>query len=136
MNDRSAVQKPTISVKEAAEMLGISVALAYRMVREDEFPVRVLKIATVYRVPRAELKRYINGDESAVSIRADAHPVQRVAPAQNQGEAMSAPVRAVEVDTGSPLMRFLACTSCGVLLWDVEAHWRHSHTDNEGDNDE
>ena len=48
-------------------MLGISVALAYRMVREDEFPVRVLKLATVYRVPRAELERYINGEPLVAS---------------------------------------------------------------------
>ncbi len=66
-NDRPTAQKPTISVKEAAEMLGISVALAYRMVREDEFPVRVLKLATVYRVPRAELERYINGEPLVAS---------------------------------------------------------------------
>jgi hypothetical protein len=36
---------------------------------------------------------------------------------------------AVAVVTGAPpmLVDLLACRACGVLLWDVTAHYRHAH---------
>jgi hypothetical protein len=36
---------------------------------------------------------------------------------------------AILVDTGvNATVRLLACTECGVLLWDVERHWRDAHS--------
>lgn len=61
------VASRTISVADASAMLGISSNLAYRLIREDGFPVRVLKIGNVYKIPRAELERYIDGGEAAAS---------------------------------------------------------------------
>lgn len=29
--------------------------------------------------------------------------------------------------TGIPNVQLLACTLCGVLLWDIEAHYAHAH---------
>lgn len=37
--------------------------------------------------------------------------------------------RAVEVQTGDPLTRLIACSLCGVLLWDIDAHYSHAHND-------
>lgn len=34
---------------------------------------------------------------------------------------------AVIVSTGVPEIQLLACAECGVLLWDVEAHWTDAH---------
>lgn len=31
------------------------------------------------------------------------------------------------VTTGQPETQMLACTSCGVLLWDIDAHYEHAH---------
>lgn len=31
------------------------------------------------------------------------------------------------VATGYPLVSLLTCTTCGVLLWDVEKHYAYSH---------
>lgn len=31
------------------------------------------------------------------------------------------------VETGQPPVQLLACALCGVLLWDIRAHYRHAH---------
>lgn len=31
------------------------------------------------------------------------------------------------VETGQPATRLIACTRCGVLLWDVDKHYREAH---------
>ena len=33
------------------------------------------------------------------------------------------------VVTGLPNVQLLACVLCGVLLWDIDAHYAHAHTD-------
>jgi len=35
--------------------------------------------------------------------------------------------RAKAVGTGAPEVHLLACTKCGVLLWDIDAHYAHAH---------
>lgn len=35
--------------------------------------------------------------------------------------------RAQAVETGQPPVQLLACKLCGVLLWDIEAHYAHAH---------
>lgn len=31
------------------------------------------------------------------------------------------------VRTGLPMTYLIACKKCGVLLWDVDAHYQHTH---------
>ncbi|OBI95561.1 hypothetical protein A5625_08070 [Mycobacterium sp. 1465703.0] len=40
---------------------------------------------------------------------------------------MNADGRFEAVETGWPLTQLLACTTCGVLLWDVDKHYRSAH---------
>ena len=35
------------------------------------------------------------------------------------------------VSTGLPEVQLLACTRCGVLLWNIDAHYAHAHPDRE-----
>lgn len=35
--------------------------------------------------------------------------------------------RAQAVETGQPPVQLLACKICGVLLWDIDAHYAHAH---------
>lgn len=46
-----------------------------------------------------------------------------------EGLAVLVSTGIVEV-VGSPAgtVQLLACTECGVLLWDVERHWRDAHS--------
>ena len=32
---------------------------------------------------------------------------------------------------GSPPVALLACRKCGVVLWDIDAHYQHAHPDQE-----
>lgn len=38
-----------------------------------------------------------------------------------------ADARVQAVETGTPPVRLLACTLCGVLLWDIDLHYAVSH---------
>lgn len=49
----------TISVPEAGDVLGLGRNKAYELARQGEFPVRVLKIGSRYRVSQADLERYL-----------------------------------------------------------------------------
>jgi predicted DNA-binding transcriptional regulator AlpA len=46
-----------IGIETAAKALGISRTLAYRLAKEDKFPCRVIRIASTYRVAKADLER-------------------------------------------------------------------------------
>lgn len=59
--------KPTMSVAEAADALGISRAYAYRLIREDRFPVPVLKIGTLHKLSRAQVEAYREQQEAKAS---------------------------------------------------------------------
>jgi predicted site-specific integrase-resolvase len=48
-----------IGIETAAQALGISRTLAYRLAKEDRFPCRVIRIASTYRVPRGDLERVL-----------------------------------------------------------------------------
>lgn len=37
------------------------------------------------------------------------------------------PARVQVATTGQPMVKLLACTKCGVLLWDIDAHYAHAH---------
>ncbi len=60
----------TITVTEAAALIGIGRATAYDLVRTGEFPVPVLRIGRRYRVPKAWLEAFLSGEGSSLSHRA------------------------------------------------------------------
>lgn len=57
------VERQTLTLTEAATVLGISRASAYKLARTGEFPVRVLRIAGLLKVSRHELERYLRVEE-------------------------------------------------------------------------
>ncbi len=50
---------PTVSLAEAAKVLGISVNTAYAAVKRGELGVRTLRFGRRWRVPTADLKRAV-----------------------------------------------------------------------------
>jgi predicted DNA-binding transcriptional regulator AlpA len=56
----------TVDVTTAARALGLGRSTAYELARRDEFPCRVLRIGSSYRVPTADLLRVL-GIEPAMS---------------------------------------------------------------------
>jgi len=42
-------------------------------------------------------------------------------------DQIAAEARAEAVRTGAPEVQLLACAECGVLLWDIDAHYRQAH---------
>lgn len=55
----------TLSVPEAGAELGLGRGTSYELARQGEFPVRVLKIGSRYRVSRADLDRYLGVTKDA-----------------------------------------------------------------------
>ncbi|MFF8895219.1 helix-turn-helix domain-containing protein [Brevibacterium casei] len=53
----------TLSVPEAGLQIGIGRNKAYELAKLGQFPVRVLKIGSRYRVSRADLDRYLGVTE-------------------------------------------------------------------------
>ncbi|WP_227007274.1 helix-turn-helix domain-containing protein [Brevibacterium casei] len=49
----------TMSVPEAGAELGLGRGTSYELAKLGQFPVRVLKIGSRYRVSRADLDRYL-----------------------------------------------------------------------------
>lgn len=58
----AAIPAATLSIPEAAQVLGIGRSLAYELARTDRFPVRLLKLGSRRRVSRVDLERYLNGE--------------------------------------------------------------------------
>ena len=57
-----------IDITTAARALGLGRSTAYELARRDEFPCRVLRIGSSYRVPTADLLRVLGidlGEQSA-----------------------------------------------------------------------
>ncbi|TDC71299.1 DNA-binding protein [Actinomadura sp. GC306] len=51
---------PTVvSIMTAARALGLSRTYAYNLAKRGEFPCRVIRIGTTYRVPTAELRKLL-----------------------------------------------------------------------------
>ena len=63
MTKYSMDQALTLSIPEAAKVLGISRYSAYEAVRRGDIPI--LKIGKLRRVPKAQLMRMIEGDTEA-----------------------------------------------------------------------
>jgi excisionase family DNA binding protein len=56
----------TLSLSEAAKVLGIGVSTAYRLCSRGEFPIPVLRIGGTVKVSTKRLKQYVDGDLDAV----------------------------------------------------------------------
>lgn len=65
------VLPPTLDVVTAARLLGIGRTLAYRLVRNGEWPTPVLKLGTAIRIPTQQLLQLIS------SAPADPQPAPR-----------------------------------------------------------
>ncbi len=63
---------PTLSVIEAGTLLGISRGTAYSLIREQRFPVTVLRVGHQLRVPRAPLLKLLGIAEEDSQAEADA----------------------------------------------------------------
>jgi excisionase family DNA binding protein len=67
MNPRTGVDlhrlPPTLTVEQAAEILGCGRTLAYELIRRGEFPSRVIRLGNRrYVIPAADLLRVIGID--------------------------------------------------------------------------
>ena len=56
---------PSVDLLLAARALGIGRSLAYDLAKRDEFPVRLLRLGSRYRVPTAELLRALGIDSTS-----------------------------------------------------------------------
>lgn len=54
------MEQRTVTVEEAAKLLGIGRNTAYEAVRTDSFPTPVIKVGRRYLIPRAPLDRLLN----------------------------------------------------------------------------
>ena len=51
---------PTVvSIMTAARALGLSRTYAYELAKRGDFPCRIIRVGTVYRVPTAELRKLL-----------------------------------------------------------------------------
>lgn len=56
-------ERATVSLPQAAQIIGINRTTAWELVQRDEFPVRTIKVGSRYRVTKWDLARYLIGDE-------------------------------------------------------------------------
>lgn len=59
----------TVDMSTAARALGLGRSTAYELARRNEFPCRVLRVGSSYRVPTAELFRILGIDIAQVTTR-------------------------------------------------------------------
>ena len=71
-------ERLTVSVPEAAEMLGVSRAHAYALVRSDQIPS--LKLGRRVVVPRAALEHFVETSGLVIDLRAASESTDAVAP--------------------------------------------------------
>jgi predicted DNA-binding transcriptional regulator AlpA len=73
-----AAAGPTVSVPDAAQVLGISRAHAYALAKRGELGVRVLRLGNRFVVPTAELRREVGLEaDPAATRRSGDQPPQR-----------------------------------------------------------
>jgi hypothetical protein len=65
----TAAERPTLSVREAAPLLGVSAASLFRAISEDRSPVAFIKCGARISIVTADLRRVLhvgaNGDRSS-----------------------------------------------------------------------
>lgn len=65
-------QAKTLSIEEASAELGIGRTLGYELAKSGRFPVRVLRLGRLYRVPAGELRRLLGETAGTEATEADA----------------------------------------------------------------
>ena len=73
-----------VTVKQLREMLGVSRALAYKLIADGE--IQAVKIGTSLKIPKASVINYVTGAQKEVKLRVPASgtdpvPAQAVQPA-------------------------------------------------------
>lgn len=63
--------RPVISAEEAFAVLGLDRSTGYKAIREGNFPVPVLRIGRLIRVPTAPLRRLLGLGEQPATPTAD-----------------------------------------------------------------
>jgi hypothetical protein len=58
----TAEERPTVSLQQAAAALGIAPTKAYQLANAGDFPVACHRIGGVWRIPTAELRRFLKLD--------------------------------------------------------------------------
>jgi excisionase family DNA binding protein len=58
----SPTERPVISAEEAFEHLGVDRTTGYRAIKDGKFPLPVIRVGRLIRVPTAPLMRLLNGD--------------------------------------------------------------------------
>jgi hypothetical protein len=56
---------PMVDLLTAAAAIGIGRTKAYTLAKQDKFPVTVKRVGTTYRVPVAELLRYLHASDAS-----------------------------------------------------------------------
>src|SRR5690349_11566629 len=75
-----AMESRTVSISEAASILGISKNTAYRLVQRDAFPARTVRIGSQLKVVRADLDALVGSQPNASTrsgSRGDERPKHR-----------------------------------------------------------
>jgi hypothetical protein len=70
---------PTVSLLAAAAVIGIGRTKAYELAKRDEFPVAVRRVGATYRVPVAELLRFLHAETIDQAV-----PYPRESPHRNR----------------------------------------------------
>ncbi len=68
--------RPVLSAEEAFAILGIDKSTGYKAIRDGHFPVPVLRIGRLIRVPTLALRRLLQGDPPTAPTHA---PEQEIA---------------------------------------------------------
>lgn len=61
--------RPCLTADEAFAELGIDRTTGYRAIKEGTFPVPVIRVGRLIRVPTAALRRLLDPDESGIDAR-------------------------------------------------------------------
>jgi predicted site-specific integrase-resolvase len=60
----SPSERPVISADEAFAVLGIDRTTGYRAIRDGTFPLPVIRVGRVFRIPTVPLVRMLTGDDA------------------------------------------------------------------------
>jgi excisionase family DNA binding protein len=58
------VERLTLTVDEAAVLLGVSRGTAYEMIQRDEFPVEPIRVGRRILIPKAKLMKMLEGEQN------------------------------------------------------------------------
>jgi hypothetical protein len=64
----STEESPTVSVVEAGRAMGIGRGASYRMLKEGQFPLPVIRAGGKARIPTAALRRILELDVNALDL--------------------------------------------------------------------